>query len=174
MGKGLNSEPMYYGADVTVQQLKGQVSAYQENLEVMSLKLSKQQEVLKEMKKQIEIADSELAAFRHAQSDVTNRLENTRKQRDAARKHVCRFKAKLEAASLDSMYYEYEMQKKIDSSTELIESLRSKVNLLPVACSDGAESYFETKEGQVYTTAVRELYYKLLADQLPPRESLAL
>ena len=60
------------------------------------------------------------------------------------------------------------MQKKIDSSTELIESLRSKVNLLPVACSDGAESYFETKEGQVYTTAVRELYHKLLADQLPP------
>ena len=102
----LNSEPMYYGADVTVQQLKGQVSAYQENLEVMSLKLSKQKEVLEEMKKQIEIADSELAASRHALSDVTNRLENTRKQRDAARKHVCRFEAKLEAASLDSMYYE--------------------------------------------------------------------
>ena len=28
---------------------------------------------------------------------------------------------------------------------------------------------FETMEGgKVYTTAIRELYYKLLADQLPP------
>lgn len=68
----LNSEPMYYGIDNTVEQLKCQVSTYQEDLEVMTQKVSKQQEALDEMKKQVEIASAELAASRHALSDVTN------------------------------------------------------------------------------------------------------
>ena len=47
----LNLEPMYYSIDNTVEQLKCQVSTYQEDLEVITLKVSKQQEALDEMKK---------------------------------------------------------------------------------------------------------------------------
>lgn len=73
------------------------------------------------------------------------------------------------------MYYEDEMQEKIDDLIELIKSLKSEMNSLSVAgsavASDRGDTKFcfETKDGDwVYTTAVRELYYKLLADQLPP------
>ena len=65
----LNSEPMHYGINSTVEQLKCAVSSYQD-LEGMSQKVSKQQEALDEMKKQVEIASTELAASRCALSDV--------------------------------------------------------------------------------------------------------
>ena len=73
------------------------------------------------------------------------------------------------------MYYEHEMQEKIDNLTELIKSLKSEMNAFSIASSavasdrGDAKFCFETKDGsRVYTTAVRELYYRLLADQLPP------
>lgn len=75
------------------------------------------------------------------------------------------------------MYYEDEMQPKNDDLADQIESLKGELCSLSVAglalVSDGAPGdikfCFETKDsGRVYTTAVRELYYKLLSDQLPP------
>ena len=75
------------------------------------------------------------------------------------------------------MYYEDEMQAKNDDLADQIESLKGELCSLSVAgsalVSDGApydiKFCFETKDGgRVYTTAVRELYCKLLSDQLPP------
>ena len=171
----LDSVPMYYGTDNTVEQLRCQVSVYQEDLEVMAQRVSKQQETLREIRKQAEIASTELAASRQALSDVTNRLKKTVKQRDTARKQGFKIQDKLEAANLDSMYYEDEMQEKVDNLTEVIKSLKSEMNSFSVAGSavasnrGDAKFCFETKDGGlVYTTEVRELCYKLLADQLPP------
>ena len=171
----LDSVPMYYGTDNTVEQLRCQVSAYQEDLEIMAQRVSKQQETLREIRKQAEIASTEVAASRQALSDVTNRLKKTVKQRDTARKQGFKIQDKLEAANLDSMYYEDEMQEKVDNLTEVIKSLKSEMNSFSVAGSavasnrGDAKFCFETKDGGgVYTTEVRELCYKLLADQLPP------
>ena len=168
----LSSEPMYYG---TVKQLKSVVCGYQEKLKIMSHRVSEQQEALEEMKKQLEVASAELASSRCALSDVSNRLQKTMKQRDTARKQACKMQDKLEAAYLDSVHYEDEMQAKNDQLTDHIKSLKSEMNLLPLAgsavsdCGDDTMFCFETLDGgHVYTTAVRELYYKLLADQLPP------
>ena len=173
----LNSEPMYYGLDNTVEQLKGAVSSYQEDLELMSEKVTKQQEALEEMKKQMESASTELASSRRALSDVTNRLQKATKQQDTARKQASKIQEKLEATYLDSVHYEDEMHAKNDNLTDLIESLRSEMKSLPVAgsavVSDGGKFCFDTKDGgRVYTTAVRELYYKLLADQFASCKNL--
>ncbi len=163
----LNAEPMYYGN--TVKQLK---LSYQEDLEAMSQKVSKQIDVLHKMKRQVEVASKELAATRHTLSDVTNQLQKTVKQRDAARKQASRSQKKLEAVCLDSAYYEEEMLLKNDSLTELIKSFKSKMKSLSVAGSAVVSeegNTFETKNcSQAYTPMVRELYYKLLAQQLPP------
>jgi len=149
----LNSEPIHYGIDSTVQQLKCAVSSYQEDLEVMSQKVSKQQEALDEMKKQVEIASTELTASRRALSDVTNQLQKAIKQQDTARKQASKIQEKLEAAYLDSVYYEDEMQAKNDDLTDLIKSLKSEMNSFSVAGSavvsdgDDAKFCFETKDG---------------------------
>ena len=71
------------------------MSAYQEDLEVMAQKVSRQQEALDETKKQVEIASSELAASRYALSDITNQLKKTTKQRDTAHKQAFKYKTSL-------------------------------------------------------------------------------
>lgn len=68
----LNSEPMYYGIDNTVEQLRCVVLGYLKDLDVMSQKVSKQQQALEEMKEQFEVASTELASSRRALSDVMN------------------------------------------------------------------------------------------------------
>lgn len=57
----LNSEHMQYGSDKTaVKQLKCIVSGYQEDLDVMSQKVSEKQKALEEMSTQLEIARTDL------------------------------------------------------------------------------------------------------------------
>ena len=57
------------------------------------------------------------------------------------------------------------MLTKYDQLTDHIKSLETETD--PVS-SDGMFCFETMDDGHVYTTAVRELYYKLLADQLPP------
>ena len=160
VGSGkLNHVPMYYGVDKTVEQLKHSVSSYQEDLEVMSQKVSKQQYALDKMKKQVEIASNELACSRHALSDVTNHLQRTMKQRDTARKQTSKIQEKLEAACLDSEYYEDEMQAENDKLTDFIKSLKSEMNSCSVVgsavVSEGGDAMlcFEIKDGgHTYTS----------------------
>ena len=166
------SEAMHYGTDNTVQQLKSLVSGYQNDLEEMTLKVTEQQKELEEMEKQMDAAKSELASSRRALSNVTNQLKTAVKQRDCARKKGHEIQDKLEAAYLDSVYYEEEMLARMDDLNALVDSLKSEMTSPPVPGSVGASDSlfcFETKEGgRVYSTAIRELYYKLLADGLPP------
>ncbi len=64
------------------------------------------------------------------------------------------------------------MQPKNDKMIDLITALKSEMNSPPVTGSrHGGDVMFcfETKDGgRVYSTAVRELYYTLLTNQLPP------
>ena len=168
----LPSEAMHYGIDNTVQQLKSLVSGYQNDLEAMAQKVTEQQKELEEMKRQMDMAKSELTDSRSVLSDVTNNLKTAVKQRDRGHKKAHEIQDKLEAAYLDSEYYEEEMLAKVDDLNVLIDSLKSEMISPPVAGSAGASDSlfcFETKEGgRVYSTAIRELYYKLLADGLSP------
>lgn len=101
----------------------------------------------------------ELASSRRALSNVTNKLETAVKQRDCARKKGCEIQDKLEAASLDSVYYEEEMLAQMDDLNALVDSLKSEITSPPIAGSVGDSNSlfcFETKEGgRVYSTAIR-------------------
>ena len=119
----LSSEPICM--DNTVEQLKSVVCGYQEQPKIMSHKVSEQQEALEEMKKQLEFASTKFASSRYALSDVSNQLQKTLKQRDTAHKQVCKMHNKLEAAYLDTVYYEDEMQAKNDQLTDHIICLKS-------------------------------------------------
>ena len=87
------------------------------------------------------------------------------KQRETACKQACKMQDNLEAAYLDSVYYEDEMQAQNDQLTDHIKSAGLAIS----DCGSDTMFCFETLDGgNIYTTAVRELYYKLLVDQLPP------
>lgn len=168
----LYSEPMLYGVVKTVEHLHSVVS---DNLEVMSKKVSEHQKSLQEMKVQMEEARAELSSTRRALSDVTNKLQTTIKQRDCAHKQVDKSHKKLEAAIADSDFYEEEILANNEDLSDLVKCLKREISTLSTTSvsvvSDIGDSKFcfQTKDGgQVYTTAVRELYYALLAMQLPP------
>ena len=99
------SELMSYGADHTVKHLQSVVSGYQNDLEVMSEKVSEHQQVVQDIKSQLEVART---ATKHVLSDVTKKLKTTTNQRDSARKHVQTTQQKLEATIMDAVYYEEE------------------------------------------------------------------
>ena len=169
---------MSYGVDKTVEHLQSVVSDYQANLGEMSDKVSEQQKALQEMKIQMEKARAELTASKCALSDVTNKLQTTIKQRDCARMQIHKSKQKLEATIADSVYYEEEILAKNEDLSYLVKCLKFEISTLSttnvsvvsdVDCVGDSKFCFQTKDGgRVYTTAVRELYYTLLAKQLPP------
>ena len=85
--------------------------------------------------------------------------------------------SKLEATVADGAHYEDKLLSENEELSEIIDHLKKEITTLSgssitlVSDTDqGTANFcFRTKDGgKVYTTAVRELYYTLLANQLPP------
>ena len=143
---------MSYGADHTVKHLQSVVSGYQNDLEVMSEKVSKHQRVVQDIKSQLEVARTELNSTKHVLFDVTKKLKTTTNQRDSARKHVQTTQQKLQATIMDAVYYEVEILSENENLSDSLQMERSTES----------EHFgeFQTKEiGGAYTIAIRELYY---------------
>ena len=139
----------------------------------MSQKLFEQEKVIQDMQTQLDEARSELSSTKHALSDVTNKLQTTKKQHDCARNKVFKITHELGETIADSMYYEEEILAKNEVLSEQVKCLQEEISsstIIPGATSvDNSKFYFKTKgDDRVYTTAVRELYYTLLAQQMPP------
>lgn len=174
-----DSDMMDYGIDAKVHHLQSVVREYRGNLEEMTARIEEQEKELQTIKKNMQKAKAELALSRHALSDVTNKLKTVTKQCDSASTQASKSQLKLEAAITDSIHYEEEILKKNEDLCELVGSLKNEISALRgsslalVGEYDGSGSSasfcFQTKEGgRVYTNAIRELYYTLLANQLPP------
>ena len=172
-----HSEPMSYGIERTVQKLRFVVNGYQSDLQEMSEKALKQQKDLQSMKIQLEKAQVEIAKSRKELTDVTNKLQYVTVQRDSAHQKGLKNQQKLEAGIVDAAHYEDMLLSENEELSKLVDHLKKEItnlsgsNVTLVSDTDqGTANFcFQTKDGnKVYTTAVRELYYTLLANQLPP------
>ena len=173
-----DSDDMDYGIDLKVQHLRSIVDEYQGNLEEMTARAEEQEKELRAIKKNMEKARAELALSKRALSDVTSKLQTVTKQRDSARTQASKCHLKLEAVIADFTRYEEEILEKNEDLSDLVGSLKNEISTLRdtsltlVGEYDGSGSSasfcFKTKEGgRVYTHSIRELYYTLLANQLP-------
>lgn len=109
----------------------------------MTQRVIEQQKELEEMEKQMDATKSELVSSRCALSIVTNKLKTAVKQKDCARKKGHEIQDKLEAAYLDSVYYEEEMlAAKMDDLNALVDSLKSEMTSPPIAGSVGFSLLF--------------------------------
>ena len=117
------------------------------------------------------------ASSRKGLTDVTNKLQNVTVQRNNARKNIHKNQQKLEATIADAAHYEDKLLSENEELSEIIDHLKkdittlsgSSITLVSDTDQGTANFCFRTKDGgKVYTTAVRELYYTLLANQLPP------
>ena len=172
-----SSAPMTYGQHGVVRRLKKEVNVCSSEIQELSSKLAAQQKEICEMKREVEIARSEVSNTKHALNDVTHKLQIAQKQRDSARAKARKCEERLEVTVADSIHYEEELLGLNEQHTKLIRDLKTEISAL--SCSsvsilgsghDQSVSFcFQTKDGgRVYTHAIRELYYSLLANQIPP------
>ena len=127
---------------------------------------------------EIEVLRMELATARReidrtkcALADVTNTLHATQKQCDSVRKKVSECGIKLEVTVADYVHFEEEKNKEL---SELVGTLQGEIATLSsskVSLLGKVENnfYFQTRNGgKVYSPAIRELYYSLLTNEMPP------
>ena len=125
---------------------------------------------------QLKKAQAEIALSRKELANISNKLAV---QHASSQKKVQKNKKILEATMVDGAHYEDVLLSENKKLSELINQLKkeftalsgSNVTLVSDTDSDkGTATFcFRIKDGsKVYTTAIRELYYTLLADQLPP------
>lgn len=160
------STPMSYGLRVTIQHLKDKVKGCSTEVHELTTKVCEQEEELSAMRKEVEIANQELSETKYTLDNITHRLQVVQKQRDCAHHQVKKSKKRLDATEADFVHYEQELLEENEELHKLIGSLRNQTELL-----SKTEVSLQTKEkgiGNMYTPAVRELCYSLLADQMPP------
>ena len=96
---------------------------------------------------------------------------------DSACSKVQKYQDKLEVTVGDFINFENEMLEKNDELTRVVSDLKaeiaalsfSNVSLLGNKTEQSVSFCFQTKDGgKVYTHAIRELYYSLLSNQIPP------
>lgn len=169
-----HSEHMSYGIEQTCKKLQSVVNDYHCNLQQMSDAMLKQQEDLRQMHIELEKAHVELTSSRKALTNITNKfLKVTLQRSNERRKH----QQHLEATLIDASHYEDELLSRNEELSQIKDRLRkdmtafssSDVSLVSGTNQEGAPYFcFETKHGKVYNNAVRELYYKLLVNQVSP------
>ena len=94
--------------------------------------------------------------------------------------HVLKFKSirkGFQVTVTDSIHFEEKALEKNEELTKLVGDLKAEIAAISCSSvslvgnvSDQSVSFcFQTKDGgRVYTHAIRELYYSLLANQIPP------
>ena len=166
-----SSAQMLYGEHVQLKRLQKEVGVYSSEVNELSSKVVEQQ---KDMKKEVENGRRDVFIVEHSLRDITNKLQVTQRQHDSALSKVQKYQEKLEATVTDFTRYEDEILEKNDELTGLLSALKKEIVGLPccnvsLLQSSSNEFFFQTKDGgRVYTHAIRQLYYSLLADQIPP------
>ena len=170
----LHSVPMNYSLHGTIRHLQTEVKQSSAHLQDLKTLVTKQEIELFKLRKEVELAREELENTNHSLEDVTNKLHGVQRQRDRAFNKVDKCQEKLEATAADFVYHEEELLAKNDELSELVSSLEKEITSLTgsnVSLHSNAECVtfcFQTKVGKVYSPAIRELYYNLLSNQMPP------
>lgn len=161
-----HTAPMSYGLHATVDHLQTELSECSDEIQGLSAEVKKRDQELSAMKREVEIAKTELSDTRCALQDITNKLYIAGKQRDCARKQADKCLHKLEATIADFMHYEELLGEK-DELSDLVSSLQQEISSLSSSdINDQLAFCFQTKKGgKVYSPAIRDLYYTLLASQ---------
>jgi hypothetical protein len=169
----------YSIADGALKSLQAEVQGYQEQVDQLASQVNKQQEELGQMKSEVEKTKRELICTKHALKDVTNAQRTVENERNCLQKKVKKVNKLYEDTLADLLEMEDDMFEKNFELLETISSLQKEVlkpqfEIVSVKCEkdengDLGGFTFHTKDGKKnYSDTVRQLYYTLLADQVPP------
>ena len=131
------------------------------------------------MKSEVEKTKQELIGTKHALKDVTNAQRIVENERSCLQKKVKKVTKLYEDTLADLLEMEDDLFMKNSELLETVSSLQKEVlkpqfEIVSVKCEkdengDLGGFTFHTKDGKKnYSDTVRQLYYTLLADQVPP------
>lgn len=147
---------MCYNLHATIQRLQTEIIGCSAEIQGLSATVQNQKQELCSVRKEVDIAKAELGDAKRELQDIEKQLQCARRERKKAERN----NEKLQAGIVDAIHYEDELLDKID----LLCSDESSKN-----GGDENSFCFQTKrDGKVYSPAIRDLYYTLLANQLPP------
>lgn len=126
-----------------------------------------QEKELMAMKGEVEIARKEVSDT-DREMNIIGKLKVTQKKQDIACKKISLCQKELETTVAESVLFEEELLERNEELTHLVCDLKDELSGL--SCSGGSKQppCFQTMDGKVYTPAIRQLYYSLLANQIPP------
>jgi len=165
-----DSELMPYSMEKRFDQLEGRLHATEGEVYNLAEKVKNQENELKCMKTKFEDAERELTQTKKLLGQVTHENEALQRQKVTAHKKVIQINKFYEASLSDLMCVEDELFSKAYESEESCQEDKISSSSHVETMQDGPSlCNFQTKEGnQMYSHAIRQLYYSLLADQIPP------
>ena len=147
-----DSELMSYG---TEKSLQAEMKDCYERVEDLDVEM-------KQLKFEFERTKEDLILTRNGLSDMKAEKIALERERGSLQKKLCKAQDACESTLTDLLYLEDDLLEKNSELLEIITSLEKET----ATCN---ELIFETKCGRkLYSNQIRQLYYSLLADQVPP------
>ena len=163
-------ELMPYSIDKRLGQLEGKLHATEGEVSNLAGILKQQENKLSCMKTKFEDAERELIQVKELLGQMKHENEALQKQKLLAHKKVNQINDLYEGSISDLTCVEDELLTETNESEEFSQEQKlSASHLATVKDGTLALCNFQTKEGnQMYSHAIRQLYYSLLADQIAP------
>ena len=164
---------MQYG-EQELKRLRKELKFYSSEVQELSSKVVDQQKELTAIKKEVEIAKKEVSSTEHEMKVIARKLTVAQRKHNIACTKIQRYQEELETTVAESVFFEEELLENNEELTRLVTNLKDE--LAGLSCfsaslagmSTKEPSCFQTKDGKVYAPTIRQLYYTLLANQIPP------
>ena len=164
----LQAEPNIFGEEVDVSDptTETQHCLNEPSSDNLILKIKQQEQWICRL-------EQELKTARTALCDVTNKFEKANRQLERAEKAL----DIVDCESKLAVHKNEDLEEQLGLSKQTISALQKEIGSLkeasPLITATGKDQqavqfYCETKTGRFYSSAIRKLYYKLLADLIPP------
>ncbi len=148
-----------------VQEQQTEIHGYYERYQGLSEKVLEQQTEIKELRSDFENTTDHLLIAKNALQEIAKEKSAVIKNRSALQRKLHKTENLWQDALSDLFSVEDEL---VEENTELCNEIACLKENGAQAESTTKVVSVETKDGKVFSTSIRHLYYALLCDQVPP------
>ena len=152
-----------------IMSIQKQLTEKNRYIQVLEKKIVKLEKSLALLQSKLDLVREELTSTASEVCVTTRKLEKVEKQAATTKRKLIKMGKTCDATQNDLMKTEIEKERIEEENAEMMATLTSLED--EATCSsvtDSIDFTFQTKSGKQYSHKIRNLYYTLLADQVPP------
>ncbi len=167
-----------YGFDKRVGSLQAELGGCYERVQDLGAKVNEQQAEMDQLKLEFEKTKEVLTHTKDALRNVTNEKSHLQKDRICIQKKLHKANDMYESTLSDLFHVEDDLLESNSELSEVVTSLQKETSTHGGAVSFSSDfdengqlvnfSFLTKCGGKFYSESIRQLYYSLLADQVPP------